>query len=176
MNTTPPKLDFEPSVAPRRRDARNAIVYRINRVATSFSRASAQLYKAMFGLGLPSVRIVYTLADHHELTSKELVQITAMDKALVSRVLAELTARGLASNDDDTDRTRGRPWRLTASGLDLAQSMQPVRARRQTKLMEDFTDAEAADLNLLLDRLFQSSERLRLEEERSRKAKRARRP
>jgi DNA-binding MarR family transcriptional regulator len=165
-----------PDLSTRQRDPRNAIVFRINRLATSFSRASAKIYKDMFGLGLPNVRVVYTLADHGELTSKQLVQITAMDKALVSRVLADLSAQELVQIDMDGPQVRRRPWRLSAKGAKLATVMEPIRARRQAKLMEEFSDADAVHLNDLLDRLFQSSERLGLEEERAREASSANRP
>jgi DNA-binding MarR family transcriptional regulator len=130
----------------------------------------------MFGLGLPHVRVIYTLADHKALTSKDLVQITAMDKALASRILSDLSAQGAVEMDTTGPLVRRRPWRLTAKGAELAAAMEPVRVKRQTKLMEEFSDAEALELNNLLDRLFQSSERLGLDEERARSAKRAKRP
>lgn len=165
----------EPGGAARQRDARNAIVFRINRLATSFSRASAKLYKDMFGLGLPHVRVIYTLADHKALTSKDLVQITAMDKALASRILSDLSAQGLVDMDTSGPQVRRRPWRLSSKGADLAAAMEPIRIKRQAKLMEEFSDAEALELNQLLDRLFQSSERLGLDEERARAAKKTKR-
>ncbi|MDF2120318.1 MarR family winged helix-turn-helix transcriptional regulator [Roseiarcaceae bacterium H3SJ34-1] len=176
MTKTTFKKPLEADLSARQRDPRNVIVFRINRLATSFSRASAKIYKDMFGLGLPNVRVIYTLADHGELTSKQLVQITAMDKALVSRVLSDLSAQELVAIDTDGPQVRRRPWRLSAKGAELAAAMEPVRTRRQARLMEEFSNAEALHLNHLLDRLFRSSERLGLEEERARAASPGNRP
>lgn len=147
----------------RRQDDRHSTVFRINRLSSSLGRAAMKFYSQRFDLGVPYVRLIYTIGDHGSLASKEIVEITAMDKALVSRVLSDMTRRGLVKSTGEN--ARNRSWALTNSGLQFVATLNPVRQSRQEKLLADFSNDDLRELNKLLDRLFQSSERLRLKEE-----------
>jgi DNA-binding MarR family transcriptional regulator len=155
----------------RRLDDRHSTVFRINRLSSSLGRAAMKFYSQRFNLGVPHVRVIYTISDHGSLASKEIVEITAMDKALVSRVLSDMTNLGFVKPTGEN--ARNRIWALTNSGLQFVATINPVRQSRQEKLLGPFSNDDVRVLNKLLDRLFLSSEQLRLEEEEDLKTNRA---
>ena len=123
-------------------------------------------YLSAYGLGVPHVQILNTLGSRGALVSKDIADVTVMNKALISRSLSELTARGYTARVVDPEDARRRVWKLTTKGEAFVQAFRPVRLDRQNKLIETLSRQEKAMLVDILERLYASSERLRLEESR----------
>jgi DNA-binding MarR family transcriptional regulator len=72
----------------------------------------------------------------------------------MSRLLDRMARAGLIDRDDAEDDGRGQVVRLTPKGLSTRQAMWPVYAGVLVRSVEaHFTDAEAAELARLLQRL-----------------------
>lgn len=146
------------------RNAESPISFLIHRLSRSWMRASMAFYLQEYGLGVPHVQILNIIDRSGPTVSKDIADYTVMNKALVSRSLSELTARGYAVSATDPKDARRRVWKLTAKGQAFVGAFRPVRLDRQNRLIEALSHEEKAMLVDILDRLYVSSERMRTEE------------
>jgi DNA-binding MarR family transcriptional regulator len=108
-----------------------SINYRVYALASSLSKGAMRFYQAKFGIALPEMRLLSTLGSHRRLSSLELVKLTAMDKGLVSRVLAGLAKRNLVQDVPAAAGSSRRVWKLTAAGSTLVARLRPVWQERE---------------------------------------------
>jgi DNA-binding MarR family transcriptional regulator len=139
---------------------RRSINFWVHALAGSISKSAMRYYSANFGIRLPEMRILNTLYDDGNLAARELVYLTAMDKALVSRVLAGLLEAGYVEQIEDSERIRLREWTLTEKGRQLIERLIPEWTARWKFIQKDLDDKERAALKDMLQRLFLSSEAL----------------
>jgi DNA-binding MarR family transcriptional regulator len=148
----------------RRRE--DPVLFMIHRLSRSIMRASMAYYLQEFGLGVPQVQILNAIGAHGPLVSKDIADFMAMNKALVSRSLSDLTERGYTETLPDDKDARRRLWVLTAKGQEFVAMCRPVRMERTAKLLETLSDDEEAALIDVLERLYASSEAQRRDETR----------
>jgi DNA-binding MarR family transcriptional regulator len=144
---------------PRR--AARSINFRIHKLASSLFKGAQQFYGACFDIGLPEVRILSNLSNEGPLTATELVALTAMDKALVSRILNALGRRGLLRAVAPSASPLRRTWSLSRQGRRLTEAMRPEWTRREAIIQAGLSAAERRQLGEILERLFVASEALR---------------
>ncbi len=153
---------------------RKSINFLLHTLSSSLFKGAMQYYVAHFGVGLPEMRILSNLNREGPLAAHQIVVLTAMDKALVSRVLATLARRSyIAASAPETD-SRRRVWELTAEGQELVGRLRPVWRRREAIIQAGLTEAERRLVADCLDRLLAASEALRAEEAET--LKRSRKP
>jgi DNA-binding MarR family transcriptional regulator len=133
-----------------------------------------RFYVTKFGISLPEMRILSSLNAYGPQASRELVAVTAMDKALVSRVVSRLADRGYVNTLATRPGERLRGWALTPSGQAFVARLQPVWEEREARLQAGLAGPERELLLDLLERLFWASENLRAEEVRLFAARRGR--
>lgn len=144
-------------------DSGKSLNFRVQALASSLFKGAQQFYGAWVGLSVPELRIISSLESDAPATATDLVTLTAMDKALVSRVLAALDRRGLIGVTASLQRRR-KTWVLTSSGKQLVCRMRPVWRRREALVEEQLSKVQRGQIKHLLDLLFESSEALRLME------------
>jgi len=147
---------------------------RVHALASSLFKGTQQFYGARFGLGVPEMRILSNLDREGPLAPNELVIMAAMDKALVSRLIAAMARRGFIQATAGASLKRRR-WMLTRTGERLVRRLRPIWRRREAALQAGLSASQRALLARLLERLFKASERLRQEEMRDLRAEEARR-
>lgn len=141
-----------------------SINFRVHTLASSLFKGAMQYYVAHFGVGLPEMRILSNLSREGALAAHQIVALTAMDKALVSRVLTILDRRGYITASSSKTDPRRRIWALSRAGRDLVKRLQPEWRRREKIIQAGLSEPERAILADLLDRLCAASEKLRAEE------------
>jgi DNA-binding MarR family transcriptional regulator len=124
-------------------------------------------YLRQFKLGVPQVQILHAVGGRGPLASKQIADVLAMNKALVSRSLRELTDLGYVTSTGDSQDARLRVWSLTAEGQNFVARARSVRIERQNRFLSVLTKEEQLLLVDVLDRLFASSELLRVVEDTS---------
>jgi DNA-binding MarR family transcriptional regulator len=159
--TEPPALPYKHSVN-----------YHVHALASSLFKGATQFYMARFGVGLPEMRLLSTLSSEGPLAGHQLVALTAMDKALVSRVLATLARRTYVKGSPPDADARRRVWSLTRSGEQLVKRLQPQWRQREAIIQADLSAAERKLLIDMMQRMFSASEALRAEEAQQLKAPR----
>src|SRR5579864_2048677 len=130
-----------------------SINFRLHTLASSLFKGATQYYGAHFGVGLPEMRVLSNLGSEGPLAAFQIVTLTAMDKALVSRVLTMLSRRGYVASSSSKSDPRRRTWRLSKSGQDLVTRLRPEWKRREAIIQGGMSKAELAVLGELLDRM-----------------------
>jgi DNA-binding MarR family transcriptional regulator len=149
---------------PRLSRQQKSINFRIHTLASSLSKGAMQYYGAHFGIGLPEMRVLSNLGSEGPLAAHRLVELTAMDKALVSRVLTMLSRRNHITSSAPKTNPRRRTWQLSRTGQNLVERLRPEWRRREAIIQAGLSAAERSVLGDLLDRMLVASERLRAEE------------
>jgi len=147
-----------------RHKIQDSTLYRIHRLARSLFKAATNYYVPRFALGVPEMRVLWVISDNAPLTSSEVVDIAAMDKALVSRVMQRLVNAGYVADAVDPADQRKRVWTLTEAGREVVEELALRRQARQARMLACITARERKLLNEMLDRLFVASESLRADE------------
>jgi DNA-binding MarR family transcriptional regulator len=151
---------------------KHSVNYHVHALASSLFKGATQFYMAHFGVGLPEMRLLSTLSSEGPLAGYQLVALTAMDKALVSRVLAALGRRTYVKGSPPDADARRRVWSLTRSGEQLVKRLQPQWRQREAIIQADLSATERKLLVDMMQRMFSASEALRAEEARQLKAPR----
>ena len=148
--------------ADRRERAETACVCTALRMAT---RSVARLYDralSQAGLRVTGYSILSRLAAEGPLSVSELAGRLAMERTTCTREVAPLVGSGLVEATTGSDRRR-RLLRVTGLGQQKLAEGRPAWEHVQRMVAGEFGDADLRDLLGQLDRLLESSERLREE-------------
>jgi len=127
---------------PQKKNDSRSINNWIHALAASLAKGAMRYYSIEFDVKLPEMRILSAIARNGPIAARDLVGITAMDKALISRVLAKLSSDGFISQRTEGDRIRLLRWHLTEEGEDLVSRLRPEWERREDIIQADLTAAE----------------------------------
>jgi DNA-binding MarR family transcriptional regulator len=154
-------LDVE---QPRVTQEQKSINFRVHTLASSLFKGATQYYGVRFGVGLPEMRVLSNLGSEGPLAAHQIVALTAMDKALVSRVLTTLGRRRYVTSSSPKTDPRRRTWDLTSTGRDLVRQLRPEWKRREAIIQAGLSESERSLLAEMLERMLVASEKLRAEE------------
>jgi DNA-binding MarR family transcriptional regulator len=110
--------------------------------------ATASATYARMGLGSVEARVLLALGSGPQ-TSSQTGKLIGVDRAAVCRAVSSLLERDLVLKLDG----RARGVRLTGEGEALIEGINQVTAERERRLLEGFSDREAAALLGFLGRL-----------------------
>lgn len=127
--------------------------YRLNVLAKRISRELSRHYGDRFGIGIPEWRVLAVLGRDQPLSSHELVERTQMDKAKVSRAVAQLVEAGRVERAEDPADRRLLRLSLTADGDALYRRIAPLALEWQRQMLEVLSTEEQGRLMELIDRL-----------------------
>lgn len=127
-------------------DLENYVPYQFSVIAGQLSSNLAALYNERFGITVAEWRILVNLAYSDSRTVRDIQQRVHLDKAKVSRAVAELESRGLLTKEiDGTDR-RLLHLELTEAGRAMVRELVPMAKdfQRQVaqKLTRDISDLQ----------------------------------
>ncbi|MEX2631674.1 MAG: MarR family transcriptional regulator [Tistlia sp.] len=134
--------------------------YRLSVTTNRISRAFARRYSARFGLSIPEWRVLAVLGSFAPLSSNEICERTAMDKAKVSRAVALLTGKGLVDRAPHPQDQRLLRLSLSAAGRRSFEAVVPIAERLEDELTAELSDRERAVLDRCLERLGAALDRL----------------
>jgi len=106
----------------------------IVRIAAHLKRFPS-IYASSAGLTLPQWRLLSTVAHHRSIPLKQLAEVSASDKALVSRTVKELAAKGLVSTASMKSGDRSLVCNITAKGSKVVDKVIPLARERHARLL-----------------------------------------
>ena len=136
----------------------DSVLYKIHRLSRSLLKAAMKSAMANFDLTVPEIRVLSVISSDAPLASTAVVDISAMDKALVSRALDKLLDRRLVRVIADPRDQRKYIWTLSRSGANLAARIHALRQKRQARFLACLSADEQQIFKNMLDRLYASSE------------------
>lgn len=106
----------------------------IVRIASHLKRVPGP-YASSVGLTLPQWRLLSTVAHHTSIPLKQLAEISASDKALVSRTVKELAEKGLVQTSSMNSGDRSLVCHVTSKGSKLVEIVLPQARSRHARLL-----------------------------------------
>jgi len=110
-------------------------------------------YRERWNLDVRALRVLRLVCAEPDSTPKEVSQRTLIEKTLLSKVLAELEARGLVSRNTHPVDRRSVMLRATAHGLEVARASEVLGSALEVDLAKALTASERKTLERLLDKL-----------------------
>jgi DNA-binding MarR family transcriptional regulator len=129
------------------------IAFRLTVLASLVSREGSRHLATPFGLAQSEWLILRVLARAPNATVGQISDYAQIDKGLVSRSLAELTARGHLVKRAHPDDRRSSTYALSASGRDLHARLDTISESRQRRLETALTAAELQVFHRALNKL-----------------------
>ena len=129
------------------------LTYRLSRVQAKLNAQANALLQERSGLTLSKWRILAFIGAAGETRLSQLVQITALDKGLVSRNLKVMIADGLVGSKQDDIDQRVQHLSLTAKGRQLFDHTLPRMRMRQSHLRASLDPNELETLYAALGKL-----------------------
>jgi DNA-binding MarR family transcriptional regulator len=127
--------------------------YRLAVLSHRLSVALAAIYETSHGLSTPQWRVMAAIADRPGRTAQDVVRMTPMEKATVSRAVSALIGRGFLRREADDRDGRASRLVLTDAGRAAYQAIAPAIEHAEAELTQSLTDIDRQQLLSLLDRL-----------------------
>jgi DNA-binding MarR family transcriptional regulator len=134
-------------------DLERFLPYRLSIVTNLVSRAFARRYENAHGLTIPEWRMMAVLGRFAPLSSQEVGDRTAMDKAKVSRALQRLISAGLVKRRSNPSDNRQNMLALSRKGRAMHDRIVPQALELERELTEVLSPEERRMLDALLARL-----------------------
>ncbi|MEM1235102.1 MAG: MarR family winged helix-turn-helix transcriptional regulator [Pseudomonadota bacterium] len=148
MNQVTP-LDIATRVPPL--DQR--VSYRISRLHGRLNAQAARILSATAGISLSQWRILVMIDAETEISASEIVRLTKIDKAMVSRAIKSLSEEGLVKVVVSKSDQRLHQIRMTAAGRERFMRALPAMLDRQNGLVDGLSEGEAETLFTLIGKL-----------------------
>ncbi|MGK0268974.1 MAG: DNA-binding MarR family transcriptional regulator [Paraglaciecola sp.] len=139
------------------------VPYRMVHLASNISLALSKIYKQEFNISIPEWRVLAQLAEQQKLYSKDIGEITSMDKSKVSRAVKALESKNYLIRQTDKKDNRAAYLSLTVKGNSLYQKIAPKALQWERQLIGVLKASEFKDLMNILGKL--DKQVLQIEEE-----------
>lgn len=140
------------------------LIFKVNRLASSYFKGAARYYQRHFDMGIPEIRLLNIVGHYEPLGSSDVVEQSSMDKAMVSRALATLLRRGYVRRAKDGGDSRRVVLTMTDAGRAVWKRILHAKRLRHQQSLAGLSADEARLVYELLDRLYVAAEAMRHEE------------
>ena len=129
-------------------DLDNFVPYYVKAIANRLAQAASRFYKQEFGIGLNEWSCLATLGKEEEISASRICEMSGFDKALISRSVNALEAKGFIETRPVEDHNRKRLIRFTPAGRALYVEIRKLALLREERLLEGLS---SRDRSVLLD-------------------------
>ena len=144
-------VDLVPSHAPL--ELERFLPYRLSILSNTVSQSIATEYEDRFQLSMTEWRVMTILARFPELSAREVVERTAMDKVAVSRAVARLVNAGRVDRSVHDGDKRRSVLKLSDAGWAIHDEVAPMARAHERELLEKLDEDERGQLERILDKL-----------------------
>jgi len=149
----PASRETEPQSGHLRLDLPNYVPYRISIVAALVRRSLSDIYRHHPNLTEPEWKVMTTLAHYGPLLSGDIGLYVTLDRAAVSRALARLIEKGLASRTESKRDQRMFLVDLTPEAATMYDDMARHALDIESRILEKLEPDEIRQLLSLLDKV-----------------------
>lgn len=122
------------------------------RIAAHLKRFPAA-YASQADLTLPQWRLLSVVAHHRAIALKQLAEVAASDKALVSRTVKELVQRGLVRTASMNTGDRSLVCNITPKGARIVDDIIPKARAKHAELLLNLSPQDRIHLYDILQKL-----------------------
>ena len=127
--------------------------YRLSILSNTVSQSIATEYQDRFELSMTEWRVMTILARFPEISAREVVDKSAMDKVAVSRAVARLVNAGRVDRGIHDGDKRRSVLKLSEAGWAIHDEVAPLARAHERELLARLNEGEQAQLNSILDKL-----------------------
>jgi DNA-binding MarR family transcriptional regulator len=127
--------------------------YRLSILSNTVSQSIATEYQDRFELSMTEWRVMTILARFPEISAREVVDRSAMDKVAVSRAVARLVTAGRVDRGIHDGDKRRSVLQLSEAGWAIHDEVAPLARAHERELLARLDEGEQAQLNSILDKL-----------------------
>ncbi|MET0935422.1 MAG: MarR family winged helix-turn-helix transcriptional regulator [Luteibacter sp.] len=146
-------MTLEPIPAHAPLELEHFLPYRLSILSNTVSQSIAAEYEDRFQLSMTEWRVMTILARFPEISAREVVERTAMDKVAVSRAVGRLVEKGRVDRATHDGDKRRSVLKLSDAGWAIHDEVAPMARAHERELLEKLDDGERAQLNSILDKL-----------------------
>jgi len=144
-------LETIPAHAPL--ELEHFLPYRLSILSNTVSQSIATEYQDRFELSMTEWRVMTILARFPEISAREVVDKSAMDKVAVSRAVARLVNAGRVDRGIHDGDKRRSVLKLSEAGWAIHDEVAPLARAHERELLARLDEGEQAQLNSILDKL-----------------------
>jgi len=144
-------LETIPAHAPL--ELEHFLPYRLSILSNTVSQSIATEYQDRFELSMTEWRVMTILARFPEISAREVVDKSAMDKVAVSRAVARLVNAGRVDRGIHHGDKRRSVLKLSEAGWAIHDEVAPLARAHERELLARLDEGEQAQLNSILDKL-----------------------
>jgi DNA-binding MarR family transcriptional regulator len=144
-------LETIPAHAPL--ELEHFLPYRLSILSNTVSQSIATEYQDRFELSMTEWRVMTILARFPEISAREVVDRSAMDKVAVSRAVARLVNAGRVDRGIHDGDKRRSVLQLSEAGWAIHDEVAPLARAHERELLARLNEGEQAQLNSILDKL-----------------------
>jgi len=144
-------LETVPAHAPL--ELEHFLPYRLSILSNTVSQSIASEYQDRFELSMTEWRVMTILARFPEISAREVVDRSAMDKVAVSRAVARLVNAGRVDRGTHDGDKRRSVLQLSEAGWAIHDEVAPLARAHERDLLARLDEGEQAQLNSILDKL-----------------------
>ena len=138
------------------------LLYRLSRFNALAGAMVVRLCEGGYGITRHEWRVLGLMKEGEVLTSSALSERIQMDKARTSRLISELTRRGLLNREVPPGNRREVRLSLTPVGVKLSQDLMPQAREINRSILSVLTEEEMVSLDKLIVKLQHSAEQVSL--------------
>jgi DNA-binding MarR family transcriptional regulator len=144
-------LETVPAHAPL--ELEHFLPYRLSILSNTVSQSIATEYQDRFELSMTEWRVMTILARFPEISAREVVDRSAMDKVAVSRAVARLVNAGRVDRGIHDGDKRRSVLQLSEAGWAIHDEVAPLARAHERELLARLNEGEQAQLDSILDKL-----------------------
>ena len=129
--------------------------YQFSVLAQQMSQYIAQIYHQQYGLSRYEWRVLACVSQRENISAKEIMQMTTLDKMQVSRAIAKLTNNDFLCQKPSTQDRRYNNVCLTAAGDALYQEIVPLVKQQEQQMLDHLSLAEQEQFIAITQKLSQ---------------------
>jgi len=123
-------------------DLENFFPYQFSILAQQMSEYIAQIYREQYGLSRFEWRALAAIAQTPNITAKDIILVTRLDKMQVSRAIAKLSESGYLNQQTSQLDKRSSTLSLSEVGTTLYGEIVPKVKEQEALLLSNLSDSE----------------------------------
>jgi DNA-binding MarR family transcriptional regulator len=113
----------------------------------------SRVYEIEIGLSIRDIRLLRAIGTTPGITMGQLVQVCAIEKTLVSKLISALVQRELVTRQIGNEDARQIHLFLTDGGVDIVQRAEPIGKEMEARFLDCLTVSEVDTLRRILHKL-----------------------
>lgn len=125
----------------------------LDKAAERTRERGSRIYEIEFGVSLRDLRLLRTIGNAPGISMGELVQVSAIEKTLASKLISALVRRNLVKRHIGVEDARQIRLSLSEEGISLVLKAEPLGQELEARFLDCLSEKEVQTLRRILEKL-----------------------